>query len=512
MNILDATTAAAVAAATSQQAQCEALIAAWAGGNVTARIFNASTLLDTLTIAPFTIDANATPREVVCGANVARTNTATGTPTRVVFRSGSTDVFEMTAGTSGAQINFAGAIKTLCAPKLAGGSALVAFTANSALPSSLSRDLVVAGDSLTADSYPSAGFRWGVPLAGAPLRLVYNAGIANDTLDDLWSRWTTDVLNKLPNGGVIFLRIGTNSVGDASFGTKYQRFVDSVVGNDSLRMVMFALPPKQNNGSTINGHNATIAAFEPMSSRLLYLQDSLDLGDGSYNALGTHYIDGIHMNAVGQYAQGLAMSPDLLAWLGAAPDPRPTTGDNYADNPASAQWVKNPLMAGSSPNATDWAVGSTGSGTSVTGSVVAASGGDANQTPWQRVTINSVGGATHTLGCATTLAHPAINSSGSPAFIEIVAEVRFNSLNTTALERFDVNLSGSQITGWNKVGLLGNGTLSQTILIHQKLPRNLAQTSSANSLVLSFDITAAGAAGSIGSFDVRCAAVYARES
>lgn len=133
MQILDATTLAAVTAATTQQAQCEALIAAWAGGNVTVRIYNAGTLLDTLTIAPFTINAT-TPREVECGANVARTNTATGAPTRVVFRSGSTDIFEMTAGTSGAEINFAGAIKTSCSPKLAGGSAAVAFTADPALP------------------------------------------------------------------------------------------------------------------------------------------------------------------------------------------------------------------------------------------------------------------------------------------------------------------------------------------------------------------------------------------
>lgn len=376
------------------------------------------------------------------------------------------------------------------------------------------RDAVWAGDSLTADSYPSCGLRWGMALAGAPLRMVYNAGVPNDTLDDLWARWTTDVLNKLPNGGVILLRIGTNSISDGSFQTKYQRFVTSVLASTNLRIVMFAIPPKQTNGSTIVALNAIIEGMVQQNShRLMYLQDSTALGDSSYNVISGSYIDGIHMNAVGQYAQGLAMAPLLRTFFGPAPSPLPTTGTSYATDIASNQWVKNPLMSGSSPTATDWAVGATGGGTSVTGTVVAADGGDANQTPWQRVTINSLGGATHTLGCATTLAHPAITSGGSPARIEIVAEVRFNALNTTAIEKFDVNLTGSQIAaGWKNVGLLGNGTVSKTLLIHQSLERNLAQTASANSLVLSFDITAAGAAGSIGSFDVRCAAVRALES
>lgn len=129
--ILDATTRAAVAAATSQQAVCDALVAPWAGGNVTARLFapDGTTLLRTLTLGPFTI-SSSDPREVVCAAHLADTHVATGTPGLWVFRSGSTDIFSIDAGTSGASVNHAGAVKALCTPTLAG----VVFTARAELP------------------------------------------------------------------------------------------------------------------------------------------------------------------------------------------------------------------------------------------------------------------------------------------------------------------------------------------------------------------------------------------
>lgn len=130
LRILDATTRAAVIAATTQQGQAEALIAPWSGGNVTARLFAAdgTTLLRTLTLGPFTINATD-PVEVECAAHLADTHVATGTPGLWVFRAGSTDILSIDAGTSGASVNHAGAIKALCTPTLAG----VTFTATPTL-------------------------------------------------------------------------------------------------------------------------------------------------------------------------------------------------------------------------------------------------------------------------------------------------------------------------------------------------------------------------------------------
>jgi hypothetical protein len=118
VTVLDATTNTAVRTAVSQQAHCEALIAPWSGGSVTARIYDGGTLLRTLTLATFTIDTTTSPRSVVCGAVTADTHAATGTPTKVVFRTGSTDIFQIDAGVGTGSIAFAGTVKALCAPDL----------------------------------------------------------------------------------------------------------------------------------------------------------------------------------------------------------------------------------------------------------------------------------------------------------------------------------------------------------------------------------------------------------
>lgn len=132
MLIRDAATNAAVAAATTQQDQCEALIAAWAGGNVKHRMYGAgSQHLRTQTLGPFTIDTNADPMEVRAGSVLADTAIAPNTPgdsgiesVLDEFRTDDETVIFDTEGITH------GDIKTLCKPTPAG----VAFTADPNLP------------------------------------------------------------------------------------------------------------------------------------------------------------------------------------------------------------------------------------------------------------------------------------------------------------------------------------------------------------------------------------------
>lgn len=130
MNILDSTTAAAVAATTNQTAQLAALLAPWAGGNVTARVMSGATLLSTLTHAPWVVNGGANPRSAAVGARVSRTFAATGSPTRVVFRAGSTDIFELTAAVGSGDVSFSAAIQSLRRERIVG----VTITATASLP------------------------------------------------------------------------------------------------------------------------------------------------------------------------------------------------------------------------------------------------------------------------------------------------------------------------------------------------------------------------------------------
>ncbi len=112
LTIIDAATAAAVSAATTQQAQLTALLAAFGQGSVTVRMLAGTTLLSSATHAPWTINT-ATPRAAVIGAWVSRSFAAPGAPTRIVFRAGSTDVFELTAGVGSGDVSFASNMTSL---------------------------------------------------------------------------------------------------------------------------------------------------------------------------------------------------------------------------------------------------------------------------------------------------------------------------------------------------------------------------------------------------------------
>ena len=133
ITILDSATAAAVAAATTQQAQVEALIAPWAGGQVRARVLGTGGVLrQTQTLEPFFIRPT-NPRRIRCGARTAFSTASTGDITALEFRLlDETPIFSIDAGVGAgpASVDFFGQIKTLCPVDL---SSLL-FTAQTVLP------------------------------------------------------------------------------------------------------------------------------------------------------------------------------------------------------------------------------------------------------------------------------------------------------------------------------------------------------------------------------------------
>lgn len=376
-------------------------------------------------------------------------------------------------------------------------------------------DIVVAGDSLT-DWTP--GYTWGLPLSGSPCRLIYNAGVASNTLDDLWARWGTDVIGKNP--GIVMLRIGTNSLGldSNTFRSKYQLFLSSLVAN-GIYGVIHALPPRQGiPGSVITDHNAWIAAqCAADSDNLCFVDDSVELGDASYAYLPAYMGDGVHMSAKGMHAQGCRMAPVLRAVFTTASPLIADGSDTYAANPAtSQQYVSNPLMSGSAQLPDGWAVVSGGSGTVAVGSKIAADAGDANQTPWLRTVIQSTGGVGHWVSIATTLAHPAIPATTIIKRLDMVAEVRLTNLSGAAIQ--DITMECAD--GSNRVGpplklmLPSDETISHTLILRSSLARGdeyPVAAHSANSIVFGFAITTRVAVVSpVGIIDVRNVSVRAQ--
>lgn len=114
------------AAEVSQQGQCEVVRDALGSAPVLA-VMGASGELSRVTMAAPTIDTEVEPSEVLLGQVIPSTlvHTATGTPTSVEVRNGADVILRGTAGVSGATVNFAGAIKALCAPSVGSGGMAV---------------------------------------------------------------------------------------------------------------------------------------------------------------------------------------------------------------------------------------------------------------------------------------------------------------------------------------------------------------------------------------------------
>ena len=114
LSILDATTLAAVRAATDQEAQLTALAAPFvSAGLVKARVYAGSTQLDEGTYPAWVIDTTTDPRTMYLGARSAYSALATGTPDSMRFIAGSTEIFRDAAGvglSAGAGVSFAAGV------------------------------------------------------------------------------------------------------------------------------------------------------------------------------------------------------------------------------------------------------------------------------------------------------------------------------------------------------------------------------------------------------------------
>lgn len=392
-------------------------------------------------------------------------------------------------------------------------------------PTGWTGDLLVAGDSITSNAYQSAPYRWSLPLARSPVRLATNVGISGVTLDAFWTDyWASQVLAASPS--IVMLRLGTNSLAlsYATFMTQYQRFTDSLIANN-IKGILCAVPPRTGYSSSILAINAGIAALAAANpSMLRFTDDCLDLADINYVQDATCFHDGVHPNQRGQYRAGVRQAADLVN-IFAANDPRITSAsDTYYLTPTSDQWVKNPFNSGTGGSKGSgitgtvpdfWSVSNTGAGTTAVASIVAADGGDPNQTPWLRMDITGLGGAGHILTVSTTLGHPALDADLlTVKRLDMICECRFDLTDTTNLNRFVMyGLQGSARPGPElRMGIKDNGAISKTALLRSSYARNedgaAVVSHAANSISFRFelDILAAQAV-SVGHIDFRLASV-----
>lgn len=405
----------------------------------------------------------------------------------------------------------------------------------------------LVGDSLTQNAiYELTTATWMGGIAGGVLKPVHNAGVAGETTAQILSRIDNSYTNAspglaglasalgLPKLGSVFLRCGTNdaraltnwsgiSSNFATLVTKCLTYADQVIIGSVPPITSPEANASNKDAAVQNINSGMLAAYGSGVPGVIYIDDGAALRVGgvpSGAGVSSYFTDGIHMNYAGLRRMGMAGGDLFAAAYSARGYSYPlqlvtSNTDTYLNTPASNQWANNPATTGSSTlSGGSWS-GQVATGYSIdtffgsgTTSIVAAAGGDPNQTPWQRVTpTGGQGGGWTEVRMATS--GRSITAS-DPSRCEAIVEVRFNALDVSNARRLTLFARG--LTTNNQYLLpqfwLGLGpestTVTKTVVMRSALPRQSGATESGINLALALEWQNTFSSASIGSFDVRC--------
>lgn len=408
-------------------------------------------------------------------------------------------------------------------------------------------DTALVGDSLTQDAtYGLTSVTYMGGIAGGILKPVFNAGVAGETTAQILSRIDNSYTNAspglaglaaslgLPKLGRVFLLCGTNDGralnGWSSISSAYVSLVNKCLAYAD-EVVLGTVPPicsPESNAAAkdaaVQSINAGIAAtYGSNPNGIIYIDDSAALRVGgvpSGAGISSYFSDGVHLAQSGVRVKGIAGGDLLVTAIAAKGYSYPlqlvtSNTDTYQVTPASNQWADNPATTGSSTLSGGAWSGQVATGYSIdtffgagATSIVAAAGGDANQTPWQRVTpTGGQGGGWTELRMST---HGRSINAGDPSRCEAIVEVRFNALDVSNAKRLTLFARGN--TTNNQYLLpqfwLGLGpdatTVTKTVVMRSALPRQNGATESGITLALALEWQNTFSGASIGSFDVRC--------
>jgi lysophospholipase L1-like esterase len=400
-------------------------------------------------------------------------------------------------------------------------------------PSGLTGDVMVAGDSLTDLGYNSSGYRLGFPLTLFPPRIVFNAGWQGQTVSDLADRLQSHI-TAYPSANTIVIRIGTNGAGGSGvYATEFGRLLTILSANGKKGVFHYATP----RAGTAGVDNPMIAVNAALKSQcdanpsyLAYIADCQDVLDVNGNVISSYTVgDSIHFNGKGVDPQAVRMQPRYSV-IFAPVEARLLDGtDKYPSNGASNQYCQNPLNVGTSGTVgsgvtgtapDSWAITGYGGGSGGVASIVAADAGDPVQVPWMRVTSITSGGAGHEVDLNTNLQHPAIAADATIKRLDIVAEIRYNFTDASALQNLYLlpNVGGTAVGNVERINLSGiTGALSRRIVMRSSLPRTQQPQAGnsaalvayvANSIKLTIGLSFAAAnATPMGYIDIRCVSV-----
>lgn len=381
------------------------------------------------------------------------------------------------------------------------------------------------GDSLTDDAYTLSNFYLVNGANGGKVKLLANSGVTSNTVSNMLSRVDnlyTDAspgMAGLSDIGWIFVRAGTNdarvSTSIASLSATYTNLLNKLA-TYARRVVILSVPPLSDSGQNaqVAPYNAWLAAFAADApEKFLFVDDCADVRNVDNSQKSVYFVDGVHFNRLGVATVGASAATAMASYLSGYASP---LSDDAADvYPAQPQWFSNPTMAGTGGTKSSGCTGVVVNGLDIIGyggtvaalcSVVAADGGDANQTPWQRITPSQGQAATQVSISGALAGRTPTNID--PDRLDTMVEVRLTGVDLTKVSAVTLSAqanTGEMIVPQIQLDFVNSGTATKTYVLRSNRKRNGGSTPSAITIYLGVLFRASfGPAASVGTIDFRC--------
>lgn len=217
--------------------------------------------------------------------------------------------------------------------------------------------VITMGDSITQYGSASGWMLYVEMTSNRRVRVVKDAAVAGETVDQMIARFSTDVTPYADQADELWIMAGTNNAGlsesNSVFAPKISALIDLGIAT-GLRVRVFNIPPRDNVIAVANTMRECISAVAMQKGVNCYdpWQGVINPATGGFNAADT--VDGVHPSAAGHTKAGQAVVAALAI---------PTTHAIAlpVQNAANGGMISNPLFVTDS-NADGLADGLTAAG------------------------------------------------------------------------------------------------------------------------------------------------------
>lgn len=174
--------------------------------------------------------------------------------------------------------------------------------------------VITMGDSITQYGSASGWMLYVEMTSNRRVRVVKDAAVAGETVDQMIARFSTDVTPYADQADELWIMAGTNNaaLGESNsvFAPKMSTLIDLGIAT-GLRVRVFNIPPRDNVIAVANTMRECISAVAMQKGVNCYdpWQGVINPATGGYNAADT--IDGVHPSAAGHTKAGQAVVASL---------------------------------------------------------------------------------------------------------------------------------------------------------------------------------------------------------